>query len=63
MKMRIKIVTITLAILAFLLYPQPLEFQLPPPEPPDLASECLRFPCYTAKMKLWVSQKYLTKRR
>ena len=27
----------------------------------DNASECLVFPCYTAKHRMWVSQKYLTK--
>jgi len=27
----------------------------------DKASGCLIFPCYTAKHKQWVSQKYLTK--
>lgn len=29
----------------------------------DNASECLIFPCYTAKHRKWVSQKYLTKRK
>jgi len=27
----------------------------------DNASDCLVFPCYTAKHRQWVSQKYLTK--
>ena len=29
----------------------------------DNASDCLVFPCYTAKHRMWVSQKYLTKGR
>ena len=29
----------------------------------DRASECLIFPCYTAPHKMWVSEKYLNKRK
>jgi len=29
----------------------------------DNASDCLVFPCYTAKHRMWVSQKYLTKKK
>ena len=29
----------------------------------DNATDCMIFPCYTAPHKMWVSQKYLTKRK
>ena len=58
-----KKVLLTLAILASLLWSQPLEFQLSPESEIDIASECLKFPCYTAEHKEWRSQKYLTKNK